>query len=136
MSDEKGRYFPFESRAEHDMVNRLTVSIVRINCDLKEIRERSLHVDRQMKRLVKTMERYSLRAFKRTRKADKEKEKTKKMKRLILFILCMFCFGCTFVYDSTNQNFLNLDKPEYNDATAKKVKIRTGRYIRINVLTK
>ncbi len=55
---------------------------------------------------------------------------------LLISILSMSVCGCAGIYDSRNQNYLNINKPEYSGAAAKDAKLKTGRLIAWSLLMK
>ena len=58
------------------------------------------------------------------------------MKQFILISLCLVMAGCTFTYDSRGENALDLSNPKYQNISADKAKIRTGRLVKIKVFHK
>lgn len=51
------------------------------------------------------------------------------MRRLLALALLISMCGCTFVYDSRNQNSLNIGKAKHAGSTMQDGKFRTGRLI-------
>lgn len=56
------------------------------------------------------------------------------MKKYILILILFLFSGCSFLYDSRNQNLLNIGDASYKGVDVKKTNLKTGRLIKIEIL--